>query len=135
MSFRDLKKRGSAGKKDSSKKVSVEDFIADAETYAKGEDALVGHQGSQKVTMTQALKSAKSQLAKRTKVQDDKKADTNKPFRHATFTLSEEAIAQLNQLASESHLAKSHILRILIDELSQVSPEEKLSKLHQSQVP
>ena len=55
-----------------------------------------------------------------------------KPFRRATFTLSEEAIEQLQGLSQGSDLAKSHILRILIDELCNKEQNEQLKKLLQS---
>ena len=51
-----------------------------------------------------------------------------KPFRRATFTLSEAAIEQLQELAIDTQLAKSHIIRILIDELCNKDQKEKLRK-------
>jgi len=58
----------------------------------------------------------------------------SKPFRHATFTLSEEAIQQLQHLANESKLAKSHIIRILISELGSKEQQEQLKMLLSSDI-
>jgi len=58
-----------------------------------------------------------------------KKVKGNKAFRHATFTLSEQAIAQLQNLAKDTKLAKSHIIRILINELCDEEQHDKLKKL------
>lgn len=132
MSFRDLKKKES--KSSPKKQVSIEDFIEDANTYAKGEPAIVGPEDKVNMSLEQALEATKLQLHQK-HTHNTSNATTHKPFRHATFTLSEEAITQLNVLAKESKLAKSHILRILIDELCHVDPDEKLSTLLGSKIP
>ena len=67
-------------------------------------------------------------------VKVDDSAAVSKPFRRATFTLSEEAIEQLQGLSEDSDLAKSHILRILIDELCNKEQNEQLKKLLQSAI-
>ena len=58
----------------------------------------------------------------------------DKPFRRATFTLSEEAIGQLHLISEGTDLAKSHILRILIDELCKKEQNDQLKKLLASKV-
>ncbi|NQY86257.1 MAG: hypothetical protein HRT51_00695 [Colwellia sp.] len=57
-----------------------------------------------------------------------------KPFRRATLTLSENTIEKLQQLAEDTDLAKFHIIRMLIDELSSKEQEEQIKILFQSDV-
>lgn len=124
MSLTDLKKsKKQPGKK---KTFTVDEFISDAENYAKGQPELVssdaGTGQKEPLSLSQAISVAKEHLVQ----QEQKPA---KPFRHATFTLSEEAIEQLQLLANESKLAKSHIIRILIAELCNKEQHEQLKKL------
>ena len=133
MSLSDLKK--SKDGKSKQKKFTVDEFISDAENYARGAPEIVSSEINNEVNLTQAIAAAKQYVA-------DKKADketrtkksSKKAFRHATFTLSEEAINQLSELAIETKLAKSHILRILIDELCNKDQQEKLHKLLGSKI-
>ncbi|WDE05568.1 hypothetical protein SG34_001065 [Thalassomonas viridans] len=113
MSLTDLKKsKKTAVKK---KNFTVDEFISDAENYAKGRPGLVS--GEQDLTREQ-----------------DVAPPASKPFRHATFTLSEEAIEQLQTLARESKLAKSHIIRILIADLGSKEQQEQLKMLLSSDI-
>ncbi|WDD98946.1 hypothetical protein [Thalassomonas actiniarum] len=126
MSLTDLKKsKKPTGKK---KNFTVDEFISDAENYAKGQPEIVSTDTNaelkEPLTLSQAISEAQKHLARQE--QQQKPA---KPFRHATFTLSEEAIAQLQLLANESKLAKSHIIRILIAELCNQEQHEQLKKL------
>ena len=130
MSLSDLKK--SKDDKPRKKKFTVDEFIADADNYAKGTPELVSESKNQTVDLKQALAAAKQFEVK--KQAERRSGKANKPFRHATFTLSEEAIIQLQELAKDSQLAKSHIIRILIDELCNKEQQEKLNKLLDSNV-
>lgn len=124
MSLTDLKKgKGGGAKK---KSFTVDEFISDAENYAKGTPELVkrGDQEIPNLNLDQAIAFAEQKLTEK-----EKAKDSSKPFRHATFTLSEDAIEQLNQLAGESKLAKSHIVRILIDNLSNQDQKSQLAAL------
>jgi hypothetical protein len=78
------------------------------------------------------VRPCQSLISKHTK----KKSTTykKKPFRHATFTLSEEAITQLSELSIYTKLAKPHILRILIDELCNRDQQKKLHPLLGSKI-
>ncbi len=129
MSLSDLKKSKDDKKK--KKAFTVDEFISDAENYAKGSPELVSRGKNHPVDLTQALAAAKQFEVKK---RAERRKPTNKPFRHATFTLSEEAIGQLQELAKDSQLAKSHIIRILIDELCNKEQQEKLNKLLESNV-
>jgi hypothetical protein len=120
MSLTDLKK--SKKQKQNKGNFTVDEFIADAENYALGHPEIVNSQVTKNVSIEQAVIAAKEQLI-------SKKAKNHKPFRHATFTLSEQAIDQLQLLAKETNLAKSHIIRILINELCNEEQHDKLKKL------
>ncbi|MFB0981252.1 MAG: hypothetical protein QMC62_10095 [Alteromonadaceae bacterium] len=120
MSLTDLKK--SKKQKQNKGNFTVDEFIADAENYALGHPEIVNSQVTKNVSIEQAIIAAKEQLI-------SKKAKNHKPFRHATFTLSEQAIDQLQLLAKETNLAKSHIIRILINELCNEEQHDKLKKL------
>ena len=125
MSLTDLKKGKGKGVK--KKNFTVDEFIADAEDYAKGQPKLVKQgkeAGDSPLNLEQAIAFAEQKVSE----QSDKK-DRNRPFRHATFTLSEDAIAQLNSLAKDSKLAKSHIIRILIDHLCGQDQKQQLAIL------
>lgn len=73
---------------------SADDFISDADNYALGK-----HENA-------ALSQVKAGLNKK----------SSSLYRHATFTLTERSISQLDTLSRKSKLAKSKILRLLIDD-------------------
>lgn len=52
----------------------------------------------------------------------------NEPFRKATFTLSESAIAHLAEVASGCDVAKSKLIRFLIEHHYSLSPSERKQK-------
>jgi len=103
MSLTDLKRK--KPKVDRSK-ISVEDFIADANNYAAGKPSLL---------VSEQLKKQKRGLDKQ----------STKTYRHATFTLTESSIAQLDKIAKGSGIAKSRLVRILIKEFSSKSEAEQ----------
>jgi len=123
MSLSDLKK--SHSKQPKKKGFTVDEFISDAENYAKGSATIVSAD-TKNLSMGQALLLAKQHMS-------DKKKTDHQPFRRATFTLSEEAIEQLTQLSVGSDLAKSHIIRILINELCNKDQSNRLQALLDSQ--
>lgn len=131
MSLTDLKK-GKGSDKVKKKRFTVDEFISDAENYAKGDPKLVKEgkaPQNNRLDLNQAIAFAEQKLEEKQKAKP-----SNKPFRHATFTLSEDAIKQLNDLAKESKLAKSHIIRILIDMLANEEQKSKLALLLSSKV-
>lgn len=127
MSLTDLKKGKES--KATKEQFTVDDFIADADNYAKGAPQIVSNEERGKMNLKQAIHDAKRLIQKK-KVA----SDNNKPFRRATFTLSESTIEQLKHLSEGTDLAKSHIIRILIDELSNKEQEEQIKKLFKSDV-
>lgn len=142
MSLTDLKK--SKDSKTKKKNFTIDEFISDAEDYAKGAPKIVSEVeggNSHKLNLKQAISEAKRYVAM-TEIEHQQaqavkagvRQKTDKPFRRATFTLSEEAIAQLHDLSEGTDLAKSHILRILIDELCNKEQNEQLKKLLQSRI-
>ncbi|MGL5396206.1 MAG: replication protein RepA [Shewanella sp.] len=108
MSLTDLKRKKP---KQVIKVVSVEDFIEDANNYASGKASILAIPPVEPKGL-------------------DKKSA--KLYRHATFTLTETSIAQLDLLAKETKVAKSRLLRILIDEFSQRKVEEQLEVVNKS---
>jgi len=127
MSLRDLKKSKDGPKK--RKKFTVDEFIADAENYAQGQPKIVSREHDE-LSLQQAVLAAKELVARK----EENKAEGGRRFRPATFTLSETAINQLQELALDTQLAKSHIIRILIDELCNKEQKEKLRKLLDSKI-
>ncbi|MGB1263101.1 MAG: hypothetical protein ACPG52_09345 [Cognaticolwellia sp.] len=128
MSLSDLKKSKSGPKK-RTKHFTVDEFIADAENYAQGTPQIVSSAQNER-NVKQAILAAKSQDVR----PNDDNSELIRRFRHATFTLSEQAIEQLQTLALDSKLAKSHILRILIDELCHQDQKDKLTRLLASKI-
>jgi hypothetical protein len=132
MSLTDLKKSMDDGK-GKKRKFTVDEFISDADNYAKGAPEIVSGVNYNELNLTQAVLATKQYVKQKNESLEDVKKDS-KPFRHATFTLSEDAIAQLQDLAINTKLAKSHIIRILIDELCNKDQQAKLHKLLGSKI-
>jgi hypothetical protein len=103
MILTDLKRKKT---KDTRVKVSVDDFIEDANNYALG----LGASHGQPVITSTTQDFLKGLDKKSTKI-----------YRHATFTLTEKSISQLDEIAKSNKVAKSKILRILIDDFYQQS--------------
>lgn len=124
MSLSDLKKGNQ--NKVKRKNFTVDEFIADAKNYAEGKPEVVSHQADslEKINLQ---KQHKSQNVEQNSIVDD--AAITPPFRRSTFTLSEEAIGQLQLLSQETQLAKSHIIRILIEVASSADQTETLKKI------
>jgi hypothetical protein len=125
MSLSNLKKSNSSkGKK---KKFTVDEFINDAENYAKGQPKIVSpkQEQTQKLAAEQAITETRH---------IPKPIKTSKKLKHATFTLGDDIIELLNGLSKESGLAKSHILRILVAELSKQEQEKWLPYLLGSKI-
>jgi hypothetical protein len=137
MSLTDLKKNTDSKKE--KKAFTIDEFIADAENYAKGTPEIVSEssheESAHKLNLQQAISEAK-RYVEMTEIEHKQanKGKHEKPFRRATFTLSEDAIDQLQNLSQGTDLAKSHILRILIDELCNKEQNERLKNLLQSKI-
>ncbi|TLU67632.1 ribbon-helix-helix domain-containing protein [Thalassotalea litorea] len=101
MSLADLKKQEKPKAKIN---FSVDDFIEDANNYAAGNPQIVSAEANQQVEIF------KKQFAQ------DNHCEAGRPFKHATFTLSEEAIKQLSELSEQTHIPKSRLLRIMVDD-------------------
>ena len=131
MSLTDLKKSKDRGnsKENVKEQFTIDEFIADADNYAKGSPQIVSNENHGKMNLKQAIHDAK-QLIERRKAANLQE----RPFRRATFTLSENTIEQLQKLSEGADLAKSHIIRILVDELSSKEQEDQIKKLFESDV-
>ncbi|MCP3127570.1 MULTISPECIES: replication protein RepA [Shewanella] len=93
--------------------VSVDDFIEDANNYALGKASLLA--------------------APPTNVQRGLDKKSAKIYRHATFTLTETSISQLDILSKDTKVAKSRLLRILIEEFSQRTAAEQHRIVHKDE--
>ncbi|WP_220719244.1 replication protein RepA [Agarivorans litoreus] len=105
MSLTDLKKRTKQTVKRN--KVSVDQFIEDADNYAQGKPSAV-----------------------------DKLTTTAKPttnFRHCTFTFDASAIAHLQHASEQHKVAKSKLLRMLLKQFNSLSHEQQQALLDESQ--
>jgi hypothetical protein len=91
MALTDLKKNSTRSNKS---EFTVDEFIADAENYAMGIPQIVS--------------------VRKVAEDDNTPIISQGPMRHATFTLSQEAIDTLNKLSKESGLPKSKLIRQLI---------------------
>ncbi|QSX34870.1 replication protein RepA [Shewanella avicenniae] len=111
MSLTDLK-RNLVKKKPS--KVSIEDFIDDATNYAAGKPSKLEVSDNSSAQSTTQAKTAEKPV---------------KQFRHATFTLTEQSISQLDELSQQTGMAKSKLLRIFIANFSQLSDDEQAGLL------
>lgn len=109
MSLTDLKRKKL---KTDRSKLTVDDFIEDANNYAFGKPSVIDV-GPDALVPPPTVKKGL-----------DKK--TTKSYRHATFTLTERSIAQLDKLAKQTKVAKSKLLRLLIEEFSQKTTAEQV---------
>lgn len=104
MSLTDLKQR----KPKPRKKLTIEEFIEDANNYAFGQPSLAGRaKKKHKANETLGLKKQSTKI-----------------FKHATFTLTESSITQLNQLSKSNKVAKSRLIRMMITEFAEMSKAE-----------
>jgi len=102
MALSDLKKKCLQSNKPA---LTAEEFIEDANNYALGLPRIV---------------SLRKPLA-------DEDDSSRLPMRHATFTLSEEAIAALNDLSELTGEAKSKLIRRLILNTTSALQQEPMS--------
>ncbi|MCL1075194.1 replication protein RepA [Shewanella dokdonensis] len=105
MSLTDLKRKQ---QKQKPKHVSIEDFIEDATNYAAGKPSRL-QQGARQ------------------------KKSASHTFRHATFSLSEASIRQLDDVAQSTGIAKSRLLRMFIHYYCDLSDDEQQALLTQVQ--
>ncbi len=131
MSLTDLKKNKDRprSKENVKEQFTIDEFIADADNYAKGSPQIVSNENHGKMNLKQAIHDAKLLIERNRSANGQ-----GKPFRRATFTLSENTIEQLQKLSEGTDLAKSHIIRILIDELSNKEQNDQIKKLFESDV-
>ncbi|AQS38728.1 plasmid segregation centromere-binding protein ParG [Shewanella psychrophila] len=106
MSLTDLKRRK---KKTPQAQVSIEDFIEDANNYAFGQPSVVSK--------------SRKKLSKIKHKGLDK--HSTKIYKHATFSLTEDAIGILDRISADKKIAKSRLIRILIHEFSVKSENEQ----------
>jgi len=112
--------------------MSLDEFIDDATTYAAGFS-------SNDKAMAEVIELAShfsvpesqpfSEVDSRNEpLQVKKVLKGSEPYRKATFTLSESAISHLAELASGCDVAKSKLIRFLIEHHFSLSDEERREK-------
>ncbi|MDG2392214.1 MAG: ribbon-helix-helix domain-containing protein [Thalassotalea sp.] len=119
MSLADLKKQNY---NDVKRNFTVDEFIDDATNYAAGRPEIVS------ADLKAQTKKLTETIAKSVQHVEH---DNDKPFKHATFTLSTEVIQQLNELSEKTSIPKSRLLRILVNDFYY---EENPSTLQQSKI-
>ncbi|GAB3012101.1 replication protein RepA [Bowmanella dokdonensis] len=103
MTFASLKKKSPSASPES---LSVDDFIDDAENYARG-------------------------ISKVVTLHPEPPGYSGEPLRSHCFTLSEEVWGKLDRLSELSGISRSRLLRILLNDLQ---PETDLPRFLASQV-
>ncbi|GIU09657.1 MULTISPECIES: CopG family transcriptional regulator [unclassified Shewanella] len=110
----------------------IDDFINDASRYASGQEVLASNK--HKVIDLESQK-ARFQPEYRSHLLNSQQSETvltvkkgNCPVRKATFTLTESAIAHLATLADDCDVAKSKLIRFLIEHHFNLSPEQRKLK-------
>ncbi|MCW8091641.1 replication protein RepA [Alteromonas sp. ASW11-130] len=91
-------------------RLSVDDFINQAIDYAQGRSRSCQN-SSVETTRTPS---------------DNAKVCLNKSMKHATFSLSEEAIVQLSDLSTRTGISRSRLLRILIAQQQQKETDSNI---------
>jgi hypothetical protein len=113
MGLADLKKNSTRSNAQMQLAMSIDDFIDGANRYAMG---LPQQRGAVISLEELRHRGVANQLAEPRRTP---------PFRKATFTLSESAIAHLAEMATDCDIAKSKLMRYLIEYHYQLSPEER----------
>ncbi len=115
----------------------IDDFINDASRYAIGEEQrspitnkIIELNANKNLLATGSLNqsaatphSSPEDIFLQQNIKKVIKGDA--PFRKATFTLSESAIAHLAALADDGDVAKSKLIRFLIEHFFSMSPQER----------
>ncbi|WP_108944030.1 CopG family transcriptional regulator [Shewanella halifaxensis] len=105
----------------------VDDFIDDANRYALGQQMLTSEQNRlTDLAFTAAIDDSTITETPKKQVVTIKKGDA--PVRKATFTLTESAIAHLATLADDCDVAKSKLIRFLIEHHFNLTAEQRKQK-------
>ncbi|OUS28956.1 hypothetical protein A9Q98_06850 [Thalassotalea sp. 42_200_T64] len=111
MSLADLKKQHASKIR---RNFTVDEFIDDATNYAMGKSQIID---ADMQTQTDLLSK---------KIAEKIVPCKDKPFKKATFTLSEDIISQLNELSAKTSISKSRLLRILVNNFYYLENPNKL---------
>ncbi|MCL1139714.1 CopG family transcriptional regulator [Shewanella pneumatophori] len=110
----------------------VDDFINDANRYALGQQVLTSEQNTVADLAFIAAKPSKSSAINTASQPETNDIKTVKkgpaPVRKATFTLTESAIAHLAVLADDCDIAKSKLIRFLIEHHFNLTAEQRKQK-------
>lgn len=105
----------------------VDDFIDDANRYALGQQMLTSEQNRlTDLAFTAAIDDSTITEMPKKQIVTIKKGDA--PVRKATFTLTESAITHLATLANDCDVAKSKLIRFLIEHHFNLTAEQRKQK-------
>lgn len=112
--------------------MSLDEFIDDATSYAAGH-SLADKSMADVIELASHFSVPKSQpfsnaISRSEPKQVKKVLKGTEPYRKATFTLSESAISHLAELASGCDVAKSKLIRFLIEHHFSLSDDERKEK-------
>ncbi|MBO2556115.1 CopG family transcriptional regulator [Shewanella algae] len=124
MGLADLKKNVTPSEVDARKRMlamqSLDEFIDGAIYYAMGQ--------TQQSAATMPVEQRYSNTASTNQEATQQKLipkRRHEPFRKATFTLSEAAISHLAEMACDCDIAKSRLIRLLIQHHHSLTPQER----------
>ncbi|WP_394129007.1 hypothetical protein [Shewanella maritima] len=139
MGLADLKKNVSSCNHNFQREMSVHEFIEAANLYAAGKATPISN-NNDKITPIHAHPKHKACMSLVESKCENQQAISKllnthssltsqqiqkKPFRRATFTLSEMAISQLQTLSQSSKTAKSKLIRQLINQHFALTPSQR----------
>ncbi len=109
MALSDLKKKHALHHQ---KRFTIDEFIEDAELYARGTPKVVSLERSLTPTWASDLSGL-----------DERRGQTN--FHKATFTLTRSIIEELNDMMQDDGLNKSHLVRLFTRYFATLTQEER----------
>lgn len=136
MGLADLKKNSTPSSRTNNQvirqqRVNIEDFIDEATHYAAGINHL-SHGSAEVITLSPVVNISEPRLPIHPTAEWVKTVPeirkTGEPYRKATFTLSESAISHLAELASGCDVAKSKLIRFLIEHHFSLNIDERQKK-------
>ena len=136
MGLADLKKRATPSEpRRSQPHTSVDEFINDAVLYAMGQDA-----ACKTVTEVATRQNCQAELFAaerdadtpenllsfhRSELSETVKATDVHPLKRGTYTLGDDTLAKLSELAAESDISRSRMLRFLVNYFAQLNPQQR----------
>lgn len=131
MGLADLKKRATPSEPQRQPQTSIDDFINDAVLYAMGQDATRKPSAATPLANSQTElpleDSAPQNLVSFYRNDTSETATANEihPLKRGTYTLGDDTMEKLSQLAQESDISRSRMLRFLVNYFAQLNPQQR----------